>query len=178
MLGAAGTAREGQEVTWGHQTPLPSQPGGEMSLPSRGWATASSPFPLVQVGSGRSRAGTPPPPPWQPREGESWSKGASRTAGELRKVSAGPQTLEKSHLQRGKLQLLGAKRPGAPSHPREMLSMSWLIHARTAASIQAHFSPGSARHKTLHRTSQGVRQPEFQSLCACRREWEHGGGKS
>lgn len=175
MLGAADTVREGQEVTWGHQTLLPSQPGGEMSLPSRGWAAASSPFPLIQVGSGRSRAETPPPPPWEPREGESWSKGASRTAGELRKVSPGPQTLEKSHLQRRKLQLRGAKRPGAQPQPREMLSMSWLIHAHTAA-IQAHSSPGSARHETLHRTSQGMRQPEF--LCACRREWEHGGGKS
>lgn len=126
------TAREGQEAPWGHQTPLPSQPGGEMSLLSS---------PLIQVGNARSRAGTPHPPthPWEPREGEFWSKGASRTAGEWRKVSPGPQTSGKSQVQSGRLSPTHGRCSPCPSMPRSGCPSS----------------PGSAQHQLQPQLSTG-----------------------
>lgn len=56
----------------------------------------------------------------------------------VQKVSPGPQTLEKSLLQSGRLQILGVRRPGAQSHPGEMLSKP---------KPGCPSSPGSAQHK-------------------------------
>lgn len=122
-------AREGQEVSWGYQRSFPRQPGGEMSVPSSS---------LIQVGSGRSRAGTSPPPPhypWEPRKGNPGAKVPPGQQGSAESLSRATNTGKKSHLQSGKLQILGVKRPGAQSHPWEKLKSG------------CPSSPGCAQHQ-------------------------------